>query len=99
MQCFASVFRGYYTQLKELNAWIRQISLYKRLPLLALSTLIWIVVVYDYASVLQYQFGGLVICLAIACLVLTPFWIGYDAVHWFFPYGFTRGHDYRTMSV
>jgi hypothetical protein len=83
----------YVQDVKDLNAWIRGISLYKRVPVLALSTLLTVWVIADYEQVLEaaYPFGSFLVALSALCLVLTPFWIGHDAVHWCCPYGFQRG--------
>lgn len=89
----------YVTDVMDLNAWIRHLPLYKRLPVLALSTLTMFLVIYDYSAITAYPGGSFVIALSALCFILAPFWIGYDAVNWFFRYGFQRGAPTRMNII
>ena len=83
----------YFNDVRDLNAWIRAIPLWKRTPVLLTNTVMTLLCFHDYEWVLAtlYPFGSFLIAAAGLCLVLTPFWIGHDAVHWCCRHGFDRG--------
>ncbi len=91
----ASYATRYYNDLRDLNGWIKRIPLSKRLPLLLVSGVVMVMVIYDYKWVLQKlgYVGHFVVVLSAVCLVLTPFWIGYDMVLWLCPYALRRGTE------